>query len=137
MRPKSLGQDEVENHMSDFPPLPPNKSVISIFADFLKYLHGCTKTYIEERHTSGEALFASLRSTTEFVLSHPNGWEGPQQSQMRRAAILAGLVPESEADKRIHFVTEGEACLHFCIGKGLTTESMKVRFLFVEQDGLY
>jgi hypothetical protein len=36
---------------------------------------------------------------------------------MRRAAILAGLISESEAPEKITFVTEGEASLHFCLNK--------------------
>jgi hypothetical protein len=51
-----------------------------------------------------------------FVLSHPNGWEGKEQSQMRKAAIQAGLVPDNPSGhSKISFVTEGEASLHFAI----------------------
>ena len=51
-----------------------------------------------------------------FVLGHPNGREGKQQYEMRPAAIAAGLVAnESEVTKRISFVTEGAASLHFCL----------------------
>jgi hypothetical protein len=39
-------------------------------------------------------------------LSHPNGWEGVQQEQTRRAAIMAGLVPNTgTGSSRIRFVT--------------------------------
>ena len=61
------------------------------------------------------------------MLSHPNGWEGPQQSKMREAAIRAGLVPKTEAGRsRIHFVSEGEASLHFCLDSGLASEVTEV-----------
>jgi len=51
-----------------------------------------------------------------FVLSHPNGWEGKEQSRMRKAAVKGGLVPDdSSGHSRISFVTEGEASLHFAI----------------------
>jgi len=53
------------------------------------------------------------------VLSYPNGWEGPQQTQIRNAAIMAGLVPDTrEGRSRIHLVTEEEASLHYCFGSG-------------------
>ena len=40
---------------------------------------------------------------------------------MRRAAISAGLVKDmSEALKRVSFVTEGEASLHFCLTNALS-----------------
>ena len=47
---------------------------------------------------------------------------------LREAAVLAGLVPDSMAGRaRVHFVTEGEASLHFCIQSGLTSETIEVR----------
>ena len=98
----------------DIPPLPLNKTVINIFGDLLKYLYKSTMDYIQERQ--GVSLFESVGANIDFVLSHPNGWEGKQQSEMRRAAISAGLVKDmSEALKRVNFVTEGEASLHFCL----------------------
>jgi len=70
--------------------------------------------YIRERQ--GNTMFESVSANIGFVLSHPNGWEGKQQFDMRRAAIAAGLVEDmSDALKHISFVTEGEACLHFCL----------------------
>ncbi|KZP02189.1 hypothetical protein FIBSPDRAFT_771053, partial [Athelia psychrophila] len=57
----------------------------------------------------------------DFVLTHPNGWEGAQQSEIRRAAVLAGLSSDTlEGQSRIQLLTEGEASLHYCIEKGLT-----------------
>ena len=62
-----------------------------------------------------------------FVLSHPNGWEGLQQSKMRQAAVTAGLVPDTrDGHSRIRFVTEGEASLNFCINNGLATGAIQV-----------
>ena len=98
-----------------------------MFADFLRYLHFCARKYIEETHASGEELLKSLEANTSFVLTHPNGWEGAQQSLMRRAAVTAGLVPDTpEGHARVSFVTEGEASLHFCIQSGLTSSAVKV-----------
>ncbi|KAI0708754.1 hypothetical protein C8T65DRAFT_740136 [Cerioporus squamosus] len=106
LRPEHLDSDEVNRR--DLPPLPPGKTVVQVFADFLGYL----------------LLRAS--DQIDFVLSHPNGWEGLQQGKMRQAAVLAGLVPDNAAGHaRIHFVTEGEASLHFCVQSGLTSESIE------------
>ena len=77
-------------------PLPRGKSAIDVFADFLRYLHQCARTFIEESHPSGVELWHTLEDHTEFVLTHPNGWEGPQQSMMRTAAVQAGLIPDNE-----------------------------------------
>lgn len=102
--------------VKEIPPLPSNKTVIDIFGDLLKYLYQSTRHYIRERQ--GKEILESVGTSIEFVLSHPNGWEGKQQCEMRSAAIAAGLVANmSEALERIDFVTEGEASLQFCLNK--------------------
>ena len=85
-------------------PLPKGKTAIDVFADFLHYLYQCAKKY----------LWKDLQPTSEFVLTHPNGWEGAQQGVMRQAAVTAGLIPAGAVGQaRLSFVTEGEASLHF------------------------
>ena len=111
----------------DIHPLPLNKTVVEVFADFLKYLLECASSYIRDTHANGTDLWNSVKSQIDFVLSHPNGWEGTQQSEMRRAAILAGLIPDNEIGHScLSFVTEGEASLHFSVQNGLPTGAMKV-----------
>ncbi|KAF8883232.1 hypothetical protein BD779DRAFT_878374 [Infundibulicybe gibba] len=107
----------------NLPPLPPNKTVVEVMSDYMRYLHHCAEIYIRETHPGGDALWESLANNVNFVLSHPNGWEGAQQAQMRRAAILGGLVSNEDAGARIRFVTEGEASLHFCVRNGLFVQS--------------
>ncbi|KAK1234966.1 hypothetical protein PQX77_001822, partial [Marasmius sp. AFHP31] len=99
LRPSGLeksGESQAQIRISDLPPLPPNKKTIDIFADFLRYLYRCTINFIKENR--GEEFFSSVKHEIEYVLSHPNGWEGAQQAQMRQAAINAGLVSADEAD---------------------------------------
>ena len=111
----------------ELPPLPLNKTVVEVFGDFLKYLLECASSYIRDTHANGPDLWDSVKSDIDFVLSHPNGWEGTQQSEMRRAAVLAGLVPDNPSGhSRISFVTEGEASLHFSVHNGLPAGAMKV-----------
>jgi hypothetical protein len=129
LRPKGLASSHINDH--DLPPLPPNITPIRAFADFLRYLYQCASTYIQTTHASGKDLWNSVKTRTEFVLSHPNGWEGAQQNQMRQAAVLAGLIPDTQAGHaRIQLVTEGEASLHFCVRNGLATDAIKVGFRF-------
>jgi hypothetical protein len=124
LRPKSAANTEFA---AQIPPLPANKTAVQVFADFLKYLYECSRTYIEETHGIGANWWSSVDGNIDFVLSHPNGWEGAQQEQMRQAAVLAGLVSsQSDAESRISFVTEGEASLHFCLHSGLPSDVMKV-----------
>ena len=75
-------------------------------------------------------MWNSFGDNIDIVLTHPNGYEGPQQSMMRQAAVLAGLVPDaSAAEARVRLVTEGEASLHYCLQSGLSTEAIKVDLL--------
>ena len=92
-------------------------------------MYTSTKRYIRERQ--GDDAWNSVATNIEFILSHPNGWEGKQQSEMRHAAINAGLVATaSEASERISFVTEGEASLHFCLNKMPAAFQKYVRQLY-------
>ncbi|KIJ93873.1 hypothetical protein K443DRAFT_377119 [Laccaria amethystina LaAM-08-1] len=110
---------------SQLPPLPPGKSVIDVLADFLRYLFQCTQTYIEGTYPRDANLWPSLVNDMDFLLSHPNGWGVPQQTQMREAAVFAGLVPDDRSGRnRIFFVTEGEANLHFAIHNGLSPSTL-------------
>ena len=112
------------------PPLPRGKSAIEVFADFLRYLHQCARAFIEETHANGVNLWHILEDCTEFVLTHPNGWEGAQQSIMRTAAVQAGLSLDNEdGHSHLFFVTEGEASLHFCVQSDLTNDAIKVDFI--------
>ncbi|KAF9449855.1 hypothetical protein P691DRAFT_727192 [Macrolepiota fuliginosa MF-IS2] len=108
----------------DIPPLPRGKTAVDVFADFLNYMNQCARSYIAETHVGGAGLLASGK--VEFILTHPNSWEGAQQTLMRRAAVQAGLIVDTATDQaRVSFVSEGEASLNFCIDKGLMNESIR------------
>lgn len=112
------------------PPLPPGKNVIDVFADFLRYLLHCASLYIQDTHPNGVTLWAAHKDEIHFVLSHPNGWEGKEQNQMRQAAVKANLIPNTAAGhERVSFVTEGEASLHFTIENGVLSQTERVYLL--------
>ena len=101
--------------------------MVEVFGDYLRYLLECASSYIQDTHANGLDLWNSVKSDIDFVLSHPNGWEGTQQNEMRRAAILAGLVPDNPSGhSRLSFVSEGEASLHFSVQNGLPSGAMEV-----------
>lgn len=109
------------------------KTALEIFADFLKYLNEVSRQYIEEVHPGiGTSVWES--GEIHYILSHPNGWGGPQQSLIRQAAQMAGLVTTRPTDHRkITFVTEGEASLNRCIEKGVVANAMiSVSHTFVQ-----
>ncbi|KAF9004079.1 hypothetical protein BDQ17DRAFT_1241567, partial [Cyathus striatus] len=121
-------------------PLPRRKTSIHIFGDFLAYLYRCTRIFITDTHANGALLWNNVESDIQFVLSHPNGWEGAQQTKMRRAAVYGGLIPDtSEGKARVRFVTEGEASLHACVLSGLAADVLsnpsKHGFLIADAGG--
>ena len=108
-------------------PLPHGKTAVDVFGDFLSYLFRCTRSFIVDTHANGHGLWRAVEHDIQFVLSHPNGLEGAQQSKMRRAAVYGGLIPDTDEGKvRIRFVTEGEASLHACVLNGLAADVLSV-----------
>ncbi|KAM6502892.1 hypothetical protein JOM56_002869 [Amanita muscaria] len=123
LRPKLDDEEDVKDALE---PLPPGVTIVDMFADLLRYLYRCTKEYIEQSHAAGDLLWSSLEKKTHFVLTHPNGWGGFEQAQMRRAAINAGLIDDHHvSERRLSFVTEGEASLNYCISSGLSEDAFK------------
>ncbi|OAX34644.1 hypothetical protein K503DRAFT_803418 [Rhizopogon vinicolor AM-OR11-026] len=117
--PKHLASSHTRE--DDIPPLPRGKSAVQVLADFMRYLFKCARTYIQESHLN---LWRSVENSIEFVLTHPNDWEGPQQQQIRRAAELAGLISSNEEQSHVHLLTEGEASLRFCITNVITSRAL-------------
>ncbi|KZP05973.1 hypothetical protein FIBSPDRAFT_903144 [Athelia psychrophila] len=121
LRPKGLASSQIND--DDLPPLPAHKTAVDVLSDFMKYLFQCAETFIKDTHSP--ELWASVADNIDFVLTHPNGWEGAQQAQIRRAAVRAGLVFDSpKGQSRLQLLTEGEARLHFCIPNDLPSDSM-------------
>lgn len=108
--------------------LPHDKTAVHVFGDFLAYLYLCTRNFIKDTHANGVALWNAVEHNIQIILTHPNGWEGAQQTKMRRAAVYGGLITDTNESKaRIRFVTEGEASLHACILNGLSDDVLAVR----------
>ncbi|KIO27478.1 hypothetical protein M407DRAFT_23293 [Tulasnella calospora MUT 4182] len=121
----------------DTPPitLPPGRTVVDIFGDFLKYMYDCVRAHIVKSHADGEQLWLSLHDSAHIILSHPNGWGSLQQSRMRQAAIEGGLVPNtSEGKERIEFVTEGEASFHWCVEQTVAEKALQAGTKIVVAD---
>ena len=119
LRPKHLASIESDDALH---PLPPGKSAVDVLTDFIKYLFRCAKTYIEEHHLA--FTWSTIEHSVEYIFTHPNGWEGVQQQQYRRAIASAGLIPSTpEGQSRVHMLTEGEASLHFCVSNLLNGET--------------
>ena len=102
----------------------------------MRYLFSCARNYIIESHANGASMWKSVENNIEFILTHPNGWEGFQQYQIRRAANIAGLIPSSKKKRasQIHLLTEGEASLHFCVTQVLAPDPLSNLAIFSAED---
>ncbi|KIL56473.1 hypothetical protein M378DRAFT_469085 [Amanita muscaria Koide BX008] len=131
LRPPHLAPNQ-EFELQKLRSFPKNKTPVQVFGDLLRYLFQSTKKYITDLELCS---WDSVERNIDFILSHPNGWEGKQQSQMRKAAIAAGLVDKSQALQRISFVSEGEASLHFCLNKKPALRNERDGILVVDCGG--
>ncbi|KAG2049397.1 hypothetical protein BDR06DRAFT_961567 [Suillus hirtellus] len=118
LRAKHLASSHIRD--GDINPLPRGKSAVEVLADFMRYLFQCARTYIQESHLD---FWRSIKNSIEFIFTHPNGWEGQQQQQIRRAVELAGLVSSKEEQSHVHLLTEGEASLHFCVTNVIASDT--------------
>ena len=108
--------------------LPRGKTIVDVFAEFMRYLFDSTKALFKASEPNGELRWDSVSKSIELVLTHPNGWGGPQQTQLRTAAVKAGIVPDTPAGhSSVHFVTEGEASFNFCATHTQAGRDLKVR----------
>jgi hypothetical protein len=102
----------------------------------MQYLLRCARTYIEESLPNGNRLWRLLENRIEFVLTHPNVWEGPQQRKIWLAAVLSGLVSNTAEDMaRVHLLTEGEANLHYCIYQSILASDTLSQTPIAASDG--
>jgi len=104
--------------------LPKEKTIVDVFADLMRYLFDSTEVLFKSSEPN--VKWDSI-SVIELVLTHPNGWKGPQQSQLRAAAVKAGLIRDTPVEHaRIHFVSEGEASFNFCATNTQAGENLEV-----------
>ena len=107
--------------------LPWRKTIIDVYADFMRYLFDSARELFKAAEPNGEIRWNSISDSVELMLTHPNGWGGPQQMKMRNAAVKAGIVPDTPAGhKSVHFVSEGEASFSFCASQSQAGKNMKV-----------
>lgn len=114
--------------------LPKGKTVVDVFADFMGYLFKSTKALFKESEPNGEFKWNTVSNDIELILTHPNGWGGPQQAHLRTAAVKAGIIPDTPAGhSSVHFLSEGEASFHFCATNTPACKNLKVCHAFRTQ----
>ena len=74
-----------------------------------------TRRFFERSTTNGAEIWTRVRDTIVIVLATPNGWSIREQATLRKAAVMASLVPEENASQLLQFVTEAEASVHYAL----------------------
>ena len=101
------------------------------------FLFESTKALFKASEPNGDLRWDSVSNGIDLILTHPNGWGGPQQAQLRTAAVKAGIVPDTPAGySSVHFVTEGEASFNFCATHTHAGKELKVRPTYSLQNQL-
>lgn len=110
---------------------------MEVYTDFLRYIFQSTKEFFG-RHVSGVAgTWDRMQNNIVIVLSTPNNWDTGHHRFLRTVAIQAGLVSENDADRRLEFVTESEASVHFILKPVSTTAWLEdgCNFMVVDAGG--
>ncbi|KAG8844896.1 hypothetical protein FRB91_002224 [Serendipita sp. 411] len=116
--PPAYDSDIGASPAMEIPPLPSNVTLTKVYSDFMRYVFDGFRTFFQQTTLNGVAIWDRLCSSIIIVLTIPNGWDSRQQGFLKQTAQEAGIVQsEEDADLRIEFVTEGEASVHYVLGK--------------------
>ncbi|KAF9510510.1 hypothetical protein BS47DRAFT_64108 [Hydnum rufescens UP504] len=95
--------------------LPDGIPLTQIYSDFIQYLLKHTRHFFETRVVEGESVWNNHINSADIVITYPNGWGIHEQDVLRKAAISAGCPDPTKTTAHIHFLTEAEASVHFCM----------------------
>ncbi|KAG9080112.1 hypothetical protein FRC06_007071, partial [Ceratobasidium sp. 370] len=104
-----------QKHNLKVQPLPTGITLEKIYTDFMVYLMKHTQEFFESRIIDGRKVWADLHQDMTIVIAHPNGWTIKEQNFLRKAAVAAKYTSEAKAHAQIHFVSEAEVSVHFCM----------------------
>ncbi|KAG8917973.1 hypothetical protein FRC02_002740 [Tulasnella sp. 418] len=118
-------------------PLPAGKTIVQVVGDYLSYMSRASIDHFKNQMVGSDDIWEKVKNKVIYVLCHPNGWDTYQHEEMRRAAVHGGLVPSNEDGRsRIHFVSEGEASLHWCVLNGVSKRALQVT-IFLPRNVIY
>ncbi|CAE6471327.1 hypothetical protein ACGC1H_005400 [Rhizoctonia solani] len=102
-------------HKLALDPLPYGVNLSTIYADFLRYVLEHTRKCFETTIINGSEVWQAHSQNMDIVIAHPNGWGVREQAFLRTSSVVAGFTFAENALDYVHFVTEAEASVHFCI----------------------
>ncbi|KAF8594084.1 hypothetical protein BDV93DRAFT_565803 [Ceratobasidium sp. AG-I] len=107
--------DLTNKHRLHLRPLPTGVTLPQIYADFLGYLLHHTQLYFEDHILDGKRIWKTYVPSLDVIIAHPNGWGIREQTFLRLAVVKAGFTSAADANTKVHFVSEAEASVHFCM----------------------
>ncbi|KAG8831627.1 hypothetical protein FRC17_002854 [Serendipita sp. 399] len=126
---QSYGLNKLET-----PELPLGVSLLQVYADFIRYIYGMTKEFFTTNTPNGRHIWSRVEDRISIVFCTPNGWDMFENAFIKDAAIKAGIVDPNTARRRLRFVTEGEASVHFALAHTRTMDWLRPGILFAVMD---
>jgi hypothetical protein len=99
----------------EVPLLPKGVTLSQVYSELIEYMYNRTMDFFVESTPNGRNIWERLQSKIALVFCTPNGWDISQHVFIRDAVMAVNLVPPSEAEERISFITEGEASVHYVL----------------------
>ncbi|KAH7100086.1 hypothetical protein BKA62DRAFT_801954 [Auriculariales sp. MPI-PUGE-AT-0066] len=99
----------------EIPPLPFGVTKKQVYTDFLKYIYAHAISFFIDHSPDGKIIWDRVKSKVEIVLAIPNGWDLAQHSFLRDVIVLAKVLPQGHDPKRLMFVSEAEASVHYAL----------------------
>ncbi|QRV75595.1 heat shock protein 70 kDa 12A [Ceratobasidium sp. AG-Ba] len=93
--------------------LPQGLTVEKVYADMISYMLDHTRDFFNQRNTT--ARWEQLAPHMTLVIAHPNGWGLKEQDRLRYAVALSGIMNEADVRRRVYFVPEAEAAVHYVL----------------------
>ncbi|GAA5827085.1 hypothetical protein JCM5353_001865 [Sporobolomyces roseus] len=116
-------------------PLPPGIPIDRVYSTFIAYLVKHAQTWFEENTLGGDGVWSRLSSSMEIVMGIPDGWDEHQCEVLKKAIVASGVIGTKEkADKRVEFLRESEASVHFALESDEVKEWMKAGVDFTVAD---
>ncbi|EUC56804.1 heat shock 70 kDa protein 12A, putative [Rhizoctonia solani AG-3 Rhs1AP] len=113
--------------------LPNGLTIETVYTDIIRYMLEHTRRRINDRPDIG--TWEDLSRNLILVIAHPNGWGIQQQSRLRSAVVRSGFISEEESGKRVRFVTEAEASMHYILWKQFKSIKPGDQFIICDAGG--
>ncbi|KAI9280735.1 hypothetical protein BY458DRAFT_500210 [Sporodiniella umbellata] len=91
-------------------PLPQNKTAVDIISDYLRIFH----EHVVERIQRTKGFESYRAEEYQYCLTVPAIWPDQAKASMRKSAIQAGIIHESDPLERLELISEPEAAAAYC-----------------------